>query len=290
MEERISCPVCSSGKNKFFWQKNNYKLYSCENCELVFVWPIPDNLNQIYKRDYFRSRGKLGGSGYSDYDQDKKPMREVFMSFLNKFERLGSGRSIFDVGAATGYFLDLAKGRGWQTSGSEISEYARQIAKGKGHDVVGDLLEKGFYNRFDVVTMWDVLEHLRDPKEYLRTVNKILLPKRWLAINTIDKGSWWARIWGKQWHLIVPPEHLYYFSRKNLELLLNDTGFQIVEIKKIGKKFSLSYIFKILYHWQKLKIWHVLSRWFDRPFWRKLSIPINLRDNIFILAQKVRDV
>jgi len=253
MEEKIICPVCGSKRIEFYTEKNNYKLHKCLDCDLVFVFPLPDNLDSIYKEEYFKNDKKSKGFGYVNYEKDKEPMRVVFVRYLKRLEKMTEGRNIFDVGAATGYFLDLAHERGWKTYGSEISEYAAGLARKKDHtiflgDLVGIKLQKGI----DAVTMWDILEHLDNPIEYMKIINKILKPGGRLVINTIDRGSLWARFWGREWNMIIPPEHLFYYSRQNLKILLERTGFKIIETKKIGKKFSLSYIFKTLYVWQDL--------------------------------------
>ncbi len=284
------CPLCGSEKIKYYFTKNKFKLYQCLACELVFVYPFPANLEKIYGQEYFKKSAGKTDFGYVDYEKDKRAMASIFIKYLKKLEKLTPGRKIFDVGAATGYFLDRARQRGWRTFGSEISEYAVFKNKAKGHQVFyGGLPELESAGEFDAVTMWDVLEHLRDPKAYLKAAAGMLKAGGLLVINTVDKSSCWARLWGKQWHLIVPPEHLLYFSRKNLEMLLNDNGFTIIEIKKPGKKFTLSYIFKTAYSWQRLQIWKILSEYFDKPGWRKIYIPINFRDNISILARKEKN-
>lgn len=291
MEEKIVCPICQSEKNKFFGEKNKYKLYRCIDCRLVFVWPIPGNLSTLYQEEYFKANEGGQEHGYTDYDQDKEKMKQVFVKYLERIEKLCGGRKIFDVGAATGFFLVLAKERGWQTAGTEISRYAAKVAQTKGENVVyGRLPEIKTDNKYDAVTMWDVLEHLDNPKEYVQAAGNLLLKGGLLVVNTIDKDSLWAKIWGKHWHLIVPPEHLFYYSRKSLEILFETSGFKIIKTEKIGKKFSLSYIFRILYNWQRFSAWFKLSLFFDRPWWRRFSIPINLRDNIFIIAKKIKDV
>ncbi len=290
MEEKIVCPICRSEKNKFFCEKNKYKLYECQDCNLAFVYPIPKNLSDIYNKDYFKDESGDSDFGYSDYDKDKEPMKENFISYIKKIEKLVEGRKIFDIGSATGYFLDLAKSRGWETFGSEISRYAADIGKSRGHNIFcGQLPDIKIDNKFDVITMWDVLEHLDNPHKYLYIANKILDEDGLLVINTINRKSIWARILGKRWHLLIPPEHLFYYSPKSLNILLKENGFKIEEMRSVGKNFSLSYIFSILYHWQRFKIWNSLSIFFDKPFWRKFSIPINLRDNIFIIAKKIKN-
>jgi len=285
--ERINCPICKSDKNKIYGKKNGFVLHLCKDCEVIFVWPIQDNLQEIYKENYFKNTdGKH--CGYVDYDRDKEPMKEIFIAYLKTLENISSGRKIFDVGSATGYFLDLAKERGWQTAGVEISLYAAKRARAKGHYIIcTQKLGNKIRDKFDIVTMWDVLEHLNNPMEYLTDVNKIVHPKGLLVINTVNKDSWFAKLMGIRWHLIVPPEHLFYFSKKSLKIALNQAGFEIIGIGRISKRFSLTYIFKMLYSWQNLKIWHILEKYFNTPFWRKFSIHIDLRDNISILAKKI---
>jgi hypothetical protein len=95
---------------------------------------------------------------------------------------------------------------------------------------------------------------------------------------------------GSRWHLMIPPEHLSYFTRKSLEHALRESGFEIVEYKKIGKSFSPAYVFKTLGNWQGLEFWNVLARLTDNRFFRIFSLPINLRDNVFVLAKKVHDI
>lgn len=287
--EKVVCPICGSEKNKFFCSKNRFDIYSCQSCEAGFVWPIPASLADIYQASYFKGGlgdGRVNKFGYADYEEDKKAMRKTFIVYLNKILKLTAGRKIFDVGAATGYFLDLAKQAGWQTNGIEISEYAAKIARGKGHQVfLGNLEDLEIKEKYDVVTMWDVLEHLSDPAKYLKLINNILNQGGILAINTIDSSSFWARLWGRSWHAILPPEHLFYYSVKSLKMLLEASGFKIIEQSKIGKQFTLPYVCKALAHRYNLPVLGKLSDFFSKSS-LKISLPINLRDNIFIIAVK----
>lgn len=291
MEKEINCPICGSKKINFFCKKNSYNIYNCQDCEVGFVWPIPANLADIYQTSYFKGSSRdddINKFGYADYEEDKKAMEETFIIYLDKISKLTFGKKIFDVGAATGYFLDLARRGNYQTSGIEISDYAAKAACAKGHQVfLGNLENLENKNKYDVVTMWDVLEHLNDPKTYLKSVHAILSQGGILAINTIDKSSYWARFWGKNWHAILPPEHLFYYSVKSLRMFLKNSGFEILEQSKIGKKFTLPYVCKVLAHRYNLPFLGKLSIFFDKSNF-KISLPINLRDNIFIIARKIK--
>jgi SAM-dependent methyltransferase len=134
--------------------------------------------------------------------------------------------------------------------------------------------------------MWDVLEHLPNPLEYLKEVYRHLVPGGCLAINTVNSSSAWANLLGLRWQLIVPPEHLYYFSRPSLEILLKAAGFSILKIGKPAKRFPLAYIFRILYSWWDKRIFLFFANYFASSFWRTVSFPINLGDNILIIAVK----
>ena len=289
MAQEIICPICQSKEIKFFCEKNDFKLYRCFGCELIFVWPIPGNLIEIYSASYFKREAantRANKFGYVDYEEDKKATRKTLVAYLDKISKLTKGRKIFDVGAATGYFLDVARKQGWSTGGAEISVYAAGIAKNKGHNIfLGDLAEPKIEEKYDVVTMWDVLEHLSDPAKYLKSINNILSQGGILAINTIDSSSWWAKLWGKNWHAILPPEHLFYYSVKSLKMLLENNSFKIIERSKIGKQFTLPYICQVLAHRYNLSVLGRLSDFFNKSGF-KIGLPINLRDNIFIIAVK----
>ena len=286
MSEKHTCVICGGTNYVLFGEKNGYKLFRCKQCALVFVHPIPQNLADIYGKEYFKKEEATTPHGYTDYDKDKEPMRLVFEKYIGVCEKRTSGRRIFDVGAATGYVLDIAKSRGWTTYGSELSAYAGDIAAQRGHTMIIGGLTDAKFPMVDAVMMWDVLEHVDDPRAYLSTVYGMLEKEGVLTISTPDKSSLWARCMGMRWQLIVPPEHLYYYSPRNLSRLLNECGFDVLEIGKPSKWFSLSYIFTQLAQWQRLAVWKALARWTDNSFFRLFALPINLRDNMFIIARK----
>jgi len=291
MQVEVTCPVCKSNDSVFFVEKNKCSLYRCKKCELVHVFPIPDSLESVYSKDYFFSEKKEAEFGYVDYDRDKQSTKEYFNKQLDKLAGLVTGRRMFDVGAATGFFLGMARDKGWNVSGSEISTFAADEARGRGFEMFcGDLLDLPRANKYDVVTMWDVFEHVATPSDYLRHINNVLSKDGMLVINTVDIGSWYAKLRGKNWHLLIPPEHVFYYTKKNLFYLLEKNGFEVVSFSKPSKKFSLTYVFSILYQTQNFKAGKKLSDFLNTDFWRKFTIPINVRDNILVIAKKIKDV
>jgi SAM-dependent methyltransferase len=241
----------------------------------------------VYSDDYFK--GGTKGFGYTDYDQDKEPMIPAFNKYITLLEQCQPpGRRMLDCGAATGFFLDIARQRGWQTAGVEISPSATETARGKGLDMFCGTIEDypSPPQSFDAVTMWDVIEHIPDAEAALRRIAQLIKPNGILALNTPDAGSLLARTMGVRWHLVVPPEHLVLFDRRSLRILLDRAGFDIVIETCIGKKFTVPYIFRTLGLWQKLPIWKTLAETTKNSMLRNVSIPLNLHDNVCIFTRR----
>lgn len=254
----------------------------------MFVWPMPAGFREIYSEDYFS--GATAGFGYADYDNDKLPMIPTFEDYLDRMEAAaGSKGRLLDIGAATGFFLGLARDRGWQVCGVEASPHATKIANAKGLDVRAGLLEECDFAEasFDAVTMWDVIEHMPAPGPVLETVARLMKPGALLAINTPDSGSALARVAGTKWHLVIPPEHLNLFSRKSLGLALGKFRYEILQFTTIGKRFTLQYVFQTLSHVIKPGFTQIASRLRGTRL-GLFDLSINLRDNMFVLARKPR--
>ena len=136
--QKINCSICNSGVKKW-GHKNGYDLWQCLECKLVFVNPLSDP-SSVYTKDYFS--GAKNGFGYVDYDEDKKPMISTFEKYISLFKKFGKEKGhVFDVGAATGFFLDLCRSKGYEVSGVEISDFAASLAREKGINVSTGILK-----------------------------------------------------------------------------------------------------------------------------------------------------
>lgn len=281
---KINCSLCDSKDVNFFINKKGFNIYKCSNCKLLFISPLPTSID-VYDKAYFS--GAENGFGYVDYDIDKEAMVPTFNKYFDLFKRFGKNEGkLLDIGSATGFFMELAKNKGFQVSGIEISDFAAEKGRQKGLNITtGDIFTPNFPSEhFDIVTMFDVIEHVPNPKETLQEARRILKIGGLLVVNTPDAESLWSRVLGSRWQLIMPPEHINYFSPKNLGAYLSGNGFNILLSTKIGKSFTIQYILKMLYKWQGSKIF--LTNLFSTGFLSKIHIPINLRDNFFMIAEK----
>jgi 2-polyprenyl-3-methyl-5-hydroxy-6-metoxy-1,4-benzoquinol methylase len=285
-KEMIPCPVCSAKSAEAF-VKDGYDYRRCLACDFVFVHPVPDP-ESVYDKEYFAGAGH--GFGYVDYDTDKAAMRHAFEQYLVIVESLsGKKGTLLDIGAATGYFMDIARGRGWTVEGVEISDYAAEKGREKGLLLhTGTLGNAPLTAReYDAVSMLDLIEHVRDPVAEIQKAAKLLARGGRLIINTPDTGSMLARMLGRNWHQYVPPEHIMMFNAKNLKALLEKNGLRVEKVTRIGKKFTLQYVFETLERHIRVPGVSGLLAFLKKSPLGKLSIPLNLFDNIFVVAQKV---
>jgi 2-polyprenyl-3-methyl-5-hydroxy-6-metoxy-1,4-benzoquinol methylase len=242
----LSCNICERNLAKVLFVKNGYVLVRCASCELVYVQnpPVSEQLRRLYSFEV----------GYHEsFRDDDKTCREQleigrrYYSVVRKFKHEGR---ILDIGCSAGFFLKVARDLNWETYGLEISEDTAGIARNRyGLEVaVGELQESTFSsNYFDVVTLWDLLEHVADPKKTLSIVNRILKDDGIVAISTpnvdglFPKSSYKVANLLNYWPHPEPPRHLFQFSKKTLKRLLELTGFALVKIQ--DERIPIGYTF-----------------------------------------------
>jgi SAM-dependent methyltransferase len=131
------------------------------------------------------------------------------------------------VGCATGTFLEALEERGWNVRGVEISAQAAAHATKsiQGGIFVGELVDAGYPDEeFDLITFWDVLEHLPDPRQALLEAARIARHSGNLVVSLPNLHSWEARLFGQNWAGWDIPRHLWWFPRPALVRLLDETG------------------------------------------------------------------
>ena len=228
------CSICSSDQVRLVFNLNGYAVSRCERCSHVFVSAglVAGDLEDAYGQAYYDSAGDAAGVGYQDYLRDIDARTRGFKDRLGQIEsRVGARGRLLDYGCAVGLMVKVAAESGWEAVGYERSEWAAQYGrKNFGLDIVlgdGQNVPR-FEGRFDVVTMWDVVEHLEHPRAVLETVSGWLKPGGLLALNTVNSSSVGARLAGVHWRHLAPPHHLQFFSRASLRRLLKDCGFEVL--------------------------------------------------------------
>ena len=218
------CMLCGSRESERYPPKYmNGSLWRCLDCDLRFVYPQPslEELTDVYSEDYFSSSNS-NELGYSDYEGDRSNIYRTFKRRLNYLQQVHPGNgSVLDVGCAYGFFLEVAAEAGWDVSGVDISRHAVERARER----LGDRVQAGTFSeeelpeqRFSVITMWDYLEHVVDPKADLAKAWRLLADDGILALATPDVSSMPAKVFGHRWMGYKLDEHLVYFSRATILL------------------------------------------------------------------------
>lgn len=230
----INCNLCAQNKFKVIEQDEApFNVLECENCSLVFVYPLPDRneLKEHYDDTYYRA--------WLDSHQESRI--RMWTKRLRKLERLRAGGNLLDVGCGEGTFLRFARENGWKTRGTEVSTYAAKYAAdvSGAHIFCGELPDARYpENTFDVVTLWHVLEHVVDPYRYLTEIHRILRPDGLLAIAVPNRDDFLMQIAyrivkRRKMKLFSKGErevHLYFFSPKTIKAYLDKTGFDCLRL------------------------------------------------------------
>jgi SAM-dependent methyltransferase len=279
----MKCPLCLHETANPVFTVSGYPIEKCASCGLIRVERIPDPevLDKLYSDAYYR--GSADSQGYYDYAAER---RALSMSFRKRLEALNShtaGGRLLDVGCAMGFLLDQARTMGWEPWGVDRSEYG--ILWGREHLglknlYIGAVDEVGFeHGSFDAVTVIDVLEHATDPVSLMRSIAALLKPGGVILIDTWDAGSNTARLLGRRWPIYAPPDHLFYFDRQTVRLLLENAGFQIRSISRMGRYMSPATLATKIPASFPAK--NFLLKLLARQNW---PVPINLHDNMVVIA------
>ncbi len=233
----VSCNICNSKAEEIISKIGVGNIVRCKKCGLLYKNPRLSDKDEIdrYKHQIYDDSHSL---------VENKSKKEIFVSTLNKLEHHRG--KILDIGCADGYFLALARERGWEPYGIEISDFLLRKARERlgWKQIIGVPLKMANFppNSFDVISMWDVLDHLTDPLGELIEIRRILKKKglliirvRNIAFHVLMNKLFKKNLLG----IIKRPTiiHLYGFNNKNIKVLLEKTN--LSELKIENSKLTL---------------------------------------------------
>lgn len=261
-------------------------LLRCDRCG--HTWANVDlsaeALQTLYGHRYFH------GTEYTDYTADRQELEKNFTRRLQTLERFIDPRRhtrLFEIGCAYGFFLNLARSRFDAVEGIDVGPDAVRFAREQLRLPVlqGDLLAADLGHRqYDVVCMWDTIEHLATPDAYVEAVGRHMPAGALMAITTGDIASLNARIKRSRWRLIHPPTHVHYFSRRSLTLMLDRFGFDVVHLEYCGFYRSVGAMLDgvLRRRWG----FEGVARRMQHTWLARRSLYLNLRDIMYVIATK----
>jgi SAM-dependent methyltransferase len=235
-EDMKQCLVCKGTRHRVLCRKQEQNYLRCLDCRHVFVEHVVD---QAQVRRLYQKRTSHHGSEEKlkwDYSEIKREL--VYQPLLSRLSRYSSSGRLLDIGCSNGSFIKSAQQDGWDVCGIELETSSYEIAKTHELSVYNnDLLSMEFpENFFQVVTMWQVIEHLEDPQTILREIYRILVPGGVFALSTPNIDSiGWLLLKGK-WGAVEPGVHPHLFTTKGLCKIVVTCGFSICFLQTLDIK------------------------------------------------------
>ncbi|MBV9154763.1 MAG: class I SAM-dependent methyltransferase [Acidobacteriaceae bacterium] len=204
--------------------------------------PSDETLASIYNSGYFFGNGDAEAS--QQVALSKRATARLYLQIIAGLVK-GTRPRLLEIGCGTGDFLVEARSRGFEVAGIEYSREAAEVANA---NLQADAVRSGSIdsvklstNAYDVIAMFDVIEHLRNPAFSLKCLNAALKPGGTAVVVTPCLDAWSRRLLGRFW-MEYKTEHLTYFSRKSLALLFESSGFDMIRFVPNYKILSLDYI------------------------------------------------
>jgi 2-polyprenyl-3-methyl-5-hydroxy-6-metoxy-1,4-benzoquinol methylase len=231
-----SCPACSAPGGRPRYVVRGHTILACPRCAAWYLQssaPAPG-----YDDGYLRRRS--GGAelrGYYDYEADRGLHLRNFARNLAILDEFAARGTLCDIGCASGHFLSAARASGRFSAITGVDSGPEAIAEVRARvgceALVGRVETMPPPGRFDVVTMWETIEHIADPVAALTALREWLTPGGVLAIGTGDNASPLARVLGRRWWYLVPPDHCVYFNRTALAAALLRAGLRVLGWRRV---------------------------------------------------------
>ena len=243
-----NCPVCASGTHRVLCVRTEFPIRECGACRHRFTeWqPTADHVSAVYGDNYFFG----GGAGYPDYLGEGQLLRDHGRRYARRIRRYVEPGSVLDVGAAGGFLCDGFRSEGWRPEGLEPNQTMARYARDNLQLVVHASTLEDFVSpwSYDLISMIQVLGHFTSLRGALRKAADLTRERGFWLIETWNNRSLTARAFGEHWHEYNPPSVLNYFSRRSLELLAGQFGFDPVATGHPAKRIMWRHARSLLDH------------------------------------------
>ena len=300
MNSSFVCRHCSSTESfvRYDFPEHQRAIRECLACRLMVLDPMPtrEELHAVYNEGYFDNEDLTRADpsrvyGYVDYISERITKQAGYRRICEQLRKLArparKPARLLDYGCGLGFFLDAAYDHGFDVEGAEFNSYAREYIRKRYRYPVFGPDELGTRGKYDVITMFDVIEHLREPFDTIEELRGLMNENGVLLLLTMDSTSVTSRLLGKRLEDFRRiREHLYFFDRANLSSLLEKRGFQVLKTESIGHSFE----FKLLASRTRAAVPAIGAplEWVLKmlPFLQRRTIYVNPRTKFIAYARK----
>ena len=218
----------------------HFRIVRCQTCGLVRSDPVADGetLERLYRQSTFT------------YGQEVDDLRHTYGRLLQRLDRHGATRgALLEIGCGNGFFLEEALAQGWrEVRGVEPGGETIQAARPEIRDrIVRDLMREGLFpaQEFDAVCLFQVLDHLPDPRGVLEACRTVLKPGGLILAANHNVEAFSARVLGER-SPIIDIEHTYLYSPRTMRQLFAQCGFEVCEVEPFWNRYALRYLVRLL--------------------------------------------
>jgi SAM-dependent methyltransferase len=226
--ENRACPACQKNQSSKLFTKEGGQYVKCVSCQMVYLNPVftDESLVQYYMNNKVE-QGIVVAEDISFYEK-------LYNQGLTTAQKKTEIGNILDIGCSTGLFLDIAKEKGWRTYGLELNKIEFSIAKEKEHNIFNTLLEDVYFNeKFNIVSLWDVFEHIKNGSNTLKLIKNLLTDNGVILLQIPSSDSLAARVMQSKCNMFDGLEHVNLYGIESLTKLVERNGLKILDVKSV---------------------------------------------------------
>lgn len=273
------CKMC--GKEMILdFSREGYELYKCPKCLFRQIHMDKMKSGFIYEAEYYEN------SKYRDnVALDKENSRRA--KLLKRYAKEGS--RIVDYGCGSGEFVNYV-GHDYDIYGCDLSPGAVEVAKRRFPNhrdcffLPDEFYEKN--EKFDAFCLWDVIEHIENPDQLIRSLRKMLVNNGIIILSTPDIGALFAKITKSHWPFMTPPDHLCFFSKRSIQYFARKNGFNVCEWFARGKWVNIGFLIYKFNKVSSIKIPQKIVNMLQKGWLATLHVYVPTHDIQYVVLRK----